>query len=289
MKINGKYRGIFFIILSSLSFACMNVCVRLAGDIPTFQKSFFRNAVALIIASAVIIKNHQSFKPQSKKNWPAFLGRAFFGTVGMLCNFYTVDHLLLSDASMLNKMSPFFAVLASYFILKEEIKPTQAITLIGAFLGAMFIIKPSFGNMLLGPSLLGLLGGICAGIAYTMVRKLGIAGEQGPLIVFIFSAFSCVVSLVPSIFNFCPMDLFQLISLLGAGLFAAAGQFTITAAYCAAPAGEISIYDYSQVIFAALLGFVLFGDIPDVLSITGYIIICSMAIINFRYNRKHSI
>ena len=215
---NSRYRGIFFILLSALSFACMNVCVRLSGDLPTFQKSFFRNAVALIIAVGVILKEHESFKAQSKKNWPALLLRSAFGTLGMLCNFYCVDHLLLSDASMLNKMSPFFAVIASYFILKEKIKPVQALSLVGAFIGALFIIKPSLGNLLLFPSLLGLLGGICAGTAYTMVRKLGIQGEKGPFIVFVFSAFSCIVTAVPSIFNYAPMSSMQLISLLGAGL-----------------------------------------------------------------------
>lgn len=288
MSAKSKYRGIFFILLSSLSFACMNVCVRLAGPLPTFQKSFFRNLVSLFIAVAVIIRNKESFRPHDLHNWPAFLGRSLFGTVGMLCNYYCIDHLLLSDASMLNKMSPFFAVIASYFILKEKIRPVQALTLLGAFLGALCIIRPSLSNMLLLPSLIGLLGGVCAGAAYTLVRKLGQLGEHGPLIVFVFSVFSCVVTLPPSIAGYVHMSGAQVLSLLGAGLFAAGGQFSITAAYCAAPAREISVYDYSQVIFAALLGFFLFGDVPDMLSILGYIIICSMAVLNFNYNRKHS-
>ena len=77
----------------------------------------------------------------------------------------------------------------------------------------------------------------------------------------------------------------QLACLLGAGLAATGGQFSITAAYCHAPAREISIYDYSQVIFTTVLGLVLFGDRPDLLSLLGYILICSMAVINFRCNQ----
>ena len=78
----------------------------------------------------------------------------------------------------------------------------------------------------------------------------------------------------------------QLVILLLAGLAAAGGQFSITAAYCYAPAKEISIYDYSQIIFAAGLGFLVFGQIPDALSWLGYFIICGMAVLMFFYNNK---
>ena len=78
----------------------------------------------------------------SIKNLPELLLRSIFGTMGILCNFYAIDHLVLSDASMLNKLSPFFAVICSYFVLKEKVKPFQALAVIVAFIGALFIIKP---------------------------------------------------------------------------------------------------------------------------------------------------
>ena len=281
-----KHRGIIFIILSAFCFACMSLCVRLAGDIPTIQKSFFRNAVALAVALAVLLKEGKGILPKDKKNWPCLLARSLFGTIGLLANFYAVDHLMLSDASMLNKMAPFFAVIASFFILKESIQPRQIFTLIGAFVGALFIIKPTLSNMDLGPSLVGLLGGICAGTAYTLVRKLGQQGERGPVIVFVFSAFSCLVALPFLIFDYTPMTWQQFLFLMGAGLAAAGGQFSVTAAYCNAPAREISVYDYSQVIFSAVLGFVFFADIPDFYSWIGYLLICGMALVNFYFNNK---
>ena len=281
LKISSKYQGILFILLSALCFACMNVCVRLSGDIPTIQKSFFRNIVAFAIAAAVLLREGKGIRPASSKNWPLFLARSFFGTVGILANFYAVDHLLLSDASMLNKMSPFFAVIASFFILHETFSFSQGLVLLGAFAGAMFVVKPSFSNMDLIPSLVGLAGGLCAGIAYTCVRKLGQRQERGPLIVFVFSGFSCLTAVPFMIADFCPMTLRQTLFLLGAGLCAAGGQFSVTAAYCHAPAREISVYDYSQVIFSAVLGFFIFGDRPDLWSILGYLIICSMAFVSF--------
>ena len=78
-----------------------------------------------------------------------------------------------------------------------------------------------------------------------------------------------------------------MLALLGAGLAAAGGQFGITAAYYHAPAKEISIYDYSQIIFATLLGFLLFAEIPDRYSLIGYGLIILASLGNFLYNWKH--
>ena len=203
-----------------------------------------------------------------------------------MCNFYAVDHLVLSDASMLNKMSPFFVIIFSFLLLKEKMSPAQALAVAGAFIGSLFVIKPTFTNMALVPSLIGLCGGICAGIAYAMVRILGQRGQKGSSVVIFFSGFSCVVTLPYLLLDFHPMSGLQILTLLGAGLAAAGGQFGITAAYYHAPAKEISIYDYSQIIFSTILGFFLFGQVPDKYSVLGYVIICAMALWMFVYNKN---
>lgn len=285
MAIKPKYKGIFYIILSAFCFAFMNAFVRLSGDIPSIQKCFFRNFVAVFFALAILFKNHQGFKIQKGCIIPLFF-RAAFGTLGIICNFYAIDHLVLSDASMLNKMSPFFVIIFSFIILKEKITLFQSCAVITAFIGSLFIIKPTFSNMSLIPSIIGFAGGMCAGLAYCLVRMLGKKGQDGSFIVFFFSAFSCLATLPYLIFNFHPMNLNQVLYLLGAGLAASGGQFSITAAYFHSPAGEISVYDYSQIIFAAMLGFILFGQVPDSYSIAGYIIICTVAVIMFVKNKK---
>lgn len=281
---NQKHKGILLILTSALCFAGMNIFIRLSGDIPTMQKSFFRNFIAMMIAAFIILREGKGFRPADKRNLPILLGRACFGTLGILANYYAVDHLLLSDASMLNKMAPFFAVLASIFILKEKLSPAQGLTLAGAFTGALFIIKPTFSNLHLIPALIGLAGGLCAGTAYTLVRLLGQRGERSSFIVFFFSTFSCLTMLPKLLFDYAPMTLRQTLFLLAAGLCAAGGQFSVTGAYRHAPAREISVYDYSQVIFSAVMGFFLFGDVPDMFSFVGYFLICGMAVLNFLYN-----
>ena len=263
----------------------MSMFVHLAGDLPSMQKSFFRNLVAALSAVVLLLRAGEPFRIR-RENLPYFLMRSIFGTMGVLCNFYAVDHLVLADASILNKMSPFFTVLFSWLILKEKVMPIQLSLIFGAFLGSIFVVKPTFSNLALVPSLLGFFGGICAGAAYTMVRKLGEAGEKGPVIVLFFSVFSCVVVLPWLIFDYHPMTWQQMGILLLAGCAAAGGQFAITAAYRYAPASRISIYDYSQLIFSTMLGFFIFGQVPDGWSFLGYGIICLMAISMFVYNNR---
>ena len=150
-KLQSKHKGILLLLSAACCFATMSALVRLSGDIPTFQKSFFRNFIALIVATAILAREGKGFRPASGKNWPFLLARAAFGTAGLLMNFYAVDHLLLADATMLNKMSPFFAVIASYFILKEKISPVQGLSLVGAFVGALCAVL-AYGFLLPKPA-----------------------------------------------------------------------------------------------------------------------------------------
>lgn len=282
-----RQKAILYIISAAFFFSLMNTFVRLAGDIPSIQKSFFRNLIAFICAFAIIRKENISMIPR-KDAIGGLMVRSVCGTVGILCNFYAVDHLVIADASMLNKLSPFFAIIFSLLFLKEKVSPMQWALVIGAFAGSLLIIKPSFSNADMFPAIIGFIGGMGAGAAYTAVRKLSGMGVKGTYVVFFFSGFSCLVTLPSLIFDYHSMTLIQLLYLILAGCSAAAAQFSITAAYFNAPAKEISVYDYSQVIFSAIIGMIVFGQMPDILSIAGYIIICAMAVIMFVYNKKSS-
>lgn len=286
MKIKSKNKAIVFLVTSAFFFALMLVFVRLSGDLPTFQKMFFRNFIAAVIAGIILIRNKTSIKPQSNKNLPYLIMRTLFGLVGVFCNFYAVDHLLLSDASILNKMSPFFVIIFSYFILKEKPSVVQMLAVVIAFVGALFVIKPSFQNADLVASLIGFAGGMLAGIAYACLRKCTIGGEHSTYVVFFFSFVSTLILLPLTIIYYEPMSLYQLCMLLLAGFSAAGGQFMITLAYKNAPSKEISVYDFSQIIFSAFFGFVIFEQVPDVYSVIGYVIIVMMAVLSFIYSNN---
>ncbi|SCY33732.1 EamA domain-containing membrane protein RarD [Pseudobutyrivibrio sp. AR14] len=285
MKTTNHIKGIIFILLAAFGFSLMTFFVRISGDLPTMQKVFFRNSVALIVAVSVMIRSKEKIVVGKGNRLGLFL-RCFFGTTGVICNFYAIDRLGIADANMLNKLSPFFAILLSIVILKEIPNKFDIITTVIAFIGALFIIRPTGAVSSFFPAIMGLIGGFGAGAAYVFVRKISNNGVKTPVIVASFSLFSCLVTLPFLIFDYSPMSLKQLGFLVMAGVAASLGQFSITTAYKYAPAKEISVFDYTQVIFAALLGFAFFGEIPVVLSFVGYGIIITVAVIRWNRNRK---
>lgn len=285
---NSKNYGIICIILSALSFACMNLFVKLAGDIPSFEKCFFRNIIAFFFALAIIIKKKEKLNINKNTIFPLIM-RALGGTMGLLCNFYAIDHLVIADASMLNKLSPFFVLIFSYLILKEKVKLYQWICIAVAFMGSLFVIKPS-GELLHNPaSIVGILGGVGAGFAYAFVRIAGKRGVKGPVIIAFFSGFSTLVTIPIMLMDFKPLGVTNLVFLLLAGLAATGGQFGITAAYTFAPAREVSIYDYSQVIFATILGVLFLSEVPDMYSFIGYAVIIAASLVMFILNNGKKI
>ena len=290
-NISNKTKGILCILLSAFCFSGMSSFINLSGDLPTPQKVFFRNLVALFIASFILLSRHEKIRP-AKGCLKYHLLRSSLGLAGVFGNFYATTHMShTADAAMLNKMSPFFTLIFSAIFLREKVKPKQALAIIGAFIGAMFVIKPSFSNVELLPSLAGFAGGIGAGAAYTCVRHMGNKGENGHFTVFFFSAFSVAVTAPYLIFFYQPMTTRQFVFLILVGVCAAGGQYGITAAYTFAPSREISVYDYSNIIFTAIEGYFFLGhQIPDLLSVVGYFVICLMAVWMFFYNKKeHSL
>jgi len=278
-------QGILYIILAGFFFSLMTLFVRISGDLPTMQKAFFRNAVAAVVSIIMLAKSAEGFCVK-RNSWGLLFMRAFCGCVGLISNFYALDKLGLADANMLNKLSPFFAIVMSIFILKEKANKVEWIAVAVAFTGALFIIKPSF-NVTSVYGAIGLLGGFGAGVANTFVRKLGQQGERGPVIVMFFSVFSSLLTLPFFILNYKPMSTRQLLILLLAGISATGGQLSITKAYTKAPAKEISVFDYSQILFAAMLGMIFLGEVPDMWSVVGYVLIIGIAIFKWRYALKH--
>lgn len=277
-------KGIFFIVLAAAGFALMAVFVRLAGPLPVMQKVFFRNLVAALVALVMLKRSGAPFRIGKGNRLAVFL-RSFVGMLGVILNFWAIDHLPIADSTMLNKMSPFFAILMSLFILNERPVKRDWLCLLVALSGAILVIKPGLGLASVS-ALAGLFGGFCAGTAYTFVRKAGQGGVKGPVIILSFSVFSCFTVLPFMMAQYEPMGARQLTFLLLSGCAAALGQLGITMAYTYAPAKEISVYDYIQVVFAALLGFLLFGELPDFLSVLGYVLIIGTAVYRFLASRK---
>ena len=283
-KLSDQTKGIICVIAAALGFSLMTFFVRISGDLPTMQKAFFRNAVAAVIAFSTLVMKRERFRIKKGCGRDVFC-RCLFGTTGMIANFYAIDHLGIADANMLNKLSPFFAILVSIPLLMEKPSRMDVISLAVAFTGALLIIRPG-ASFTFGPALLGLYGGFGAGTAYAFVRLLGKKGERTTIIVLCFSLFSCLLTGPFLIFDYHHMTTKQWLALILAGCAAALGQYGITTAYKYAPARDISVFDYSQVVFAAILGMMFLSEVPVPLSILGYILIIGTAFFRWHVLKK---
>ncbi|MBO7207068.1 MAG: DMT family transporter [Kiritimatiellae bacterium] len=281
-----RTKGIIAIIISAFGFALMAMFVRLCDDfgneISSFQKSFFRNIIAFAIAAVVFARAGRSEYPlrqtlNAKTTLFLFI-RCLAGCIGIFANFYALSKIPIAEAMALNKTAPFFTVLFSWILLKESPKMRQLLAILIAFAGVTMVMKPLFVVNDAFAFNCALIGGLGAGIAYTCVRELGVHKVNPAFIVLFFSAFSSLASIPFIITGFTPMTMAQIFIMLGAGAGAAIGQFGITAAYRFAPPRQVAVYDYTNLIFTAILGFMLFDQIPDWISITGFITIIAAGI-----------
>jgi transporter len=280
MNNNNILKGIFCIIIAGFGFALMSLFVKLSGDIPSMQKGFFRNIIAVFISSIPLIKHWRFINiPRNNTGWLVLISRSVFGTIGLVLNFYAISHISLADSSIIQKLSPFIIIILSYIFFKEEMTRFQVFAIIIAFIGITLIIKPSGNNIISMGALAALLGALCAGIAYTCVRYLGTHNISGEFIIFFFSSLSSLILLPYLILDYRTMTYYQLSMLILAGISATIGQYGVTFAYKFAAAKNISVFDYSQVLFSGIFGYMFFGEFPDFQSLIGYIIVISVGIV----------
>ncbi|BEP28182.1 DMT family transporter [Helicovermis profundi] len=271
-----KNKGILFILASSLFFALMATSVKSAPNIPQVEKIFFRNFIGLIVISFSLYKNKTPLKPNNIKLMSL---RSIFGLFGVALYYNSLAHLKLSDAVIINKLSPFFVLILSVIFLKEKITKYKLISLVLAVTGAILVLKPSFDYTFL-PALSGLFGAFFAGSAYTTIRKLT-KYDKAKLIVFYFCLFSSVVMFPLMLMgNFKIPTLFEFISLISIGVSALIAQLFMTNAYKYAPASELAIYSNANIVFSTLIGLIFWSEIPDIYSIIGVFIIVFAVYVN---------
>lgn len=280
-------KGIAYILLSGLGFALMALFVKKAGTLPTLQKAVFRNLIAALITAFPLLKHSkQLVLPKNLHTWGILCLRVFFGTIGIILNFYAISTINIADASIIQKMAPFMILIFSYIIFKEKMTTFQISTILIAFIGVLFVIKPSVTHFISTGALAGLGGAISTGIAYTCVRYLGLQKISGEFIIFFFSLSSTIMLAPFLIVYYQAMTFSQILFLILAGIAAAIGQFGVTFAYRYAPAKIVAAFDYAQVIFAGILGALFLGEFPDFYSLMGYTIIIIVGSLLIWYNRR---
>lgn len=273
---SNKQKAILLMLFSTFSFSVMQLIVKLtSGIFPTMEQVLLRNLITLFIGAFLVVKNRDRFFGK-RENWPALLGRSVFGYIGVVGYFYATSNMNVADASLLHRSSPFFVILFSAIFLKNRLKRVQIFTLLLAFAGSVLVINPTF-NVNIIPALVGVISAAGAGGAYVLINYLK-GKESNATIIFCFSLLSCLLSLVLGVSDFVMPHGTQWLMLLGIGVFAGIGQITLTQAYKMTDPGEVSIINYSGILFSAMLGFVFLQELLSLRTVLGIALILTAAL-----------
>ena len=282
MNITQKQKGILFMILSALSFASMQVVVRMSREIPTMEQICVRNLFILIVSFFIIRKKRGSYYGP-KKYQPYLFGRSFFGFLGLITLFYASSHAAQGDVTVLNKLSPIFVTLLA-LCYEEKLSPIQIPALALSMVGAFIVFRPSFESNPF-PLVVAFLSAVTSGVAYTFLSFFK-GKVDGLTVMMHFSTFSAIASIPFMLKDFVVPSFKQAVLLLLIGVFGSLGQAFITYAYRFAPASEISIYNYSGIIFSMILGFFILGEPVKFTSVIGGALVAAASVMVYVYNNR---
>jgi drug/metabolite transporter (DMT)-like permease len=257
--------------------------VKYLRHLPLMEILFFQNITAMIILPLMLKKMHISLFGNNK---PFLLLGGFLGIITELTKYYSFTFMLLADASTIHRLSPFFIFFLSGIFLKEKLNFRQIPLLLFAFLGGLLVIKPGF-RVDMFPAMIALLAAISIAASHVNLRHLRLTDYY--LVITNYGAcigglVSLIILLLQKSFQIpSPSDLFILILL---GLIALAARIAVTKAYQMAQASLVSLYTYSQIIFASIFGLMFFKEIPDLLSIIGVRFIIISGYFNYRWKLK---
>lgn len=255
-----------WMILASLLFATMSVCIKYASaHFGTFELVFYRGLIGIVFMAGMCrLQGIGLATPIPMMH----VWRAIVGVASLSAWFYAIAHLPLATAMTLNYMSGVWvaAFLVGGTLVMGKLQEVGrqgpvVFTVLAGFAGVIMILRPTLEQNQLFAGVIGLLSGIGAAMAYMQVAALGRVGEPESRTVFYFSVGTALTGLVGSLFiGFTPWSWPAVAWLLPIGLLAAGGQLCMTLAYSKGATLVVANLQYSGIVFSALYGLLLFGD-----------------------------
>ncbi len=266
-----KFRGMYFMLLASITFSAMSIFVRLGSiTIPTIELVFFRNLIGLLFVVPSFYW-HPVNQPFNFKKLPLLIFRGLMGTAALSIIFYNFKHISLGLTATYVQTSPIFIAIFSFVLLKESLLKSSWLAILIGFIGIVFLFNPSIA-VPLKFHIWGVISGIGTAIAYTSVRKLNQYFETR-LIILSFLVCGTIFPAVLMLYGYysqAPTDgifitTFNIPKGVGwlhvfmIGVTALLGQIYMTRAYGSTKAGIVATTGYFQIFFTAWLG-IFFGD-----------------------------
>lgn len=268
-------------LLSALGFALMAACVKIAAlrGIPLLEIVAARALVSLLLSYADV--RRKGISPWGEMRG-LLLARGLIGALALICVYYAVTTLPLTEATLLQYLHPVFAALLAWLFLSERVDNSTLICLGLSISGLLVMVNPasmSASSLPMFSVWMGLLGAFGSAIAYLLVRKLS-QREDASVIILYFPLVALPVSLLLLGDDAVLPNATSAFLLLLVGIFTQLGQWGLTHALRVETTAKASAYAYIQVVFAALLGALLFDDLPTLWTCAGGALIVAGAVVN---------
>ncbi len=263
--------GIALKVASVVVFVAMASCIKAAGEgVPAGQIVFFRSLVAMVPVLAYLAARRQLHTAFKTNHLLSHFWRGLVGVSAMACGFYGLTHLPLPDAIALGYTKPLVMVVLAALLLGETIRIYRWSAVLVGFAGVLIISWPLLtifdGDFWQNTQTMGVLAAltsaILAAFAMVLVRRL-VVTEKTPTIVLYFSLSATLVSLATLPFGWVPLDQTSLLLLCSAGALGGIAQILLTQSYRYAEVSTIAPFEYTSIILAIIVGYVIFGDVPQ--------------------------
>lgn len=273
--------GIGLKLASVVFFVAMATCIKAAGDgVPPGQLVFFRSAMAMIPVFIYLAARRQLSTAFATKYPFRHIWRGMVGVMAMGCGFYGLTQLPLPDAIALGYARPLLMVVLASLVLGETIRVYRWSAVGVGLVGVMVISWPLLtifdGSFWQNGQTRGVVAVLVSAflVAFVMilVRRL-VETERTPTIVLYFSLSATALSLLSLPFGWVPLDAGALALLIMAGILGGLGQIFLTHSYRYAEVSTIAPFEYTSIVFAMAIGYLLFGDVPQWSMITGTAIV----------------
>ena len=272
------FKGITLKLISALLFAAMSALVRDLGKVaPVGQMVFFRSAFA-ILPVVVIYALRGELGTAVRTSRPlGQLGRGLLSVGGMFTNFAALVRLPLADATAISFASPLITVALAAIVLKERVRIYRWSAVLVGFAGVIVMLIPHFepghyaaigaASAAIG-SLLALTSAVCNAGTVIQTRRLT-QSETTSSIVFYFSLVCAIAGALTLPFDWYTPSAAELSGLIALGVLGGLAHILLTESYRHAAASVVAPFDYSAMLWALLLGYWLFGELPETLVYVG--------------------
>lgn len=262
-------------LVASVFFAFMALFTRLLSTLPIAEIIFVRAVIALSLCLVGIWR--LKISPWGHNRLGLVL-RGLAGCVSLAQGFWLLHEIPLGAASTLTHLSPIFTTLLGIWLVGEKATPLQIGLCLLSFTGVVLIQGFDYRISALH-LLVGISASFCMGLAYSTVRRLG--KTEHPLVIMLYFPLICIpLSAVAMAFDFAWPTAREWFYLVLLGLTAQIGQYCMTVSYQSAAIARVAVVSYSEVVFAILLGFLLFGENFNLMTYLGMALVAAGVLLN---------